>query len=136
MPALCEKIAGMDPFIEYHYNPGQILPHFYVKNIFLAQILAELEHFHWRPSWNKSMWPHDMVHCGGGGGRIFFRVTFHSNYLNYFFEAKNGFSINKHNIAFVAEKGQYLYLKSNFWLLKKIKYFGFFQKSQKFRFLS
>ena len=35
------KIAGIDPFIDYHCNPGQILPHFYVKNIFLAQILAD-----------------------------------------------------------------------------------------------
>ena len=49
------KIAGMDPFIEYHCNPNQILPHFYEKNIFLAQILAELEHFHWQPSWIMSM---------------------------------------------------------------------------------
>ena len=40
------NIAGIDPLIDLHCNPGQILPHFYVKNIFLAQILAELENFH------------------------------------------------------------------------------------------
>ena len=44
------KTAGIDPLIDYHCNPGQILPHFYVKNIFLAQILAKLENFHWQPS--------------------------------------------------------------------------------------
>ena len=44
------KTAGMDPFIEPLCNPGQILHHLYVKNIFLAQILAELDHFHWQPS--------------------------------------------------------------------------------------
>ena len=49
---VCE-IAGMDPSIEYHCNPGQILPHFYVKNIFLAQILAELEHIYWQPGMRK-----------------------------------------------------------------------------------
>ena len=40
------KITGIDPLIIYHWNPGQILSHFYEKNIFLAQILPELEHFH------------------------------------------------------------------------------------------
>ena len=44
------KIAGIDPLIDYNCNPGQILPNFYVKNIFQAQILAELEHLHWQPS--------------------------------------------------------------------------------------
>ena len=39
------KIASIDLFIDNH--PGETLPHFYVKNIFLAQILAE---FHWQPS--------------------------------------------------------------------------------------
>ena len=57
------KIAGIDPLINYHFNLGQIAPHFYVKNIFLAEILAELEHFHWQPSLIKVMWPHYMVHC-------------------------------------------------------------------------
>ena len=26
------KIAGLDPLIDYHCNPSQILPHFYVNN--------------------------------------------------------------------------------------------------------
>ena len=45
---------GIDPVIDEHCNPGQILLNFYVKNIFLAQILAELEHFHWQPSWTRT----------------------------------------------------------------------------------
>ena len=44
------KLAGKDPLIDYHCNPGQILPHFYVKNIFIAKILAELELVHWQSS--------------------------------------------------------------------------------------
>ena len=44
------KIAGVDPLIDKHSNPGRILPHFYVKNIFLAQILAVLDHFQWQLS--------------------------------------------------------------------------------------
>ena len=43
------KSIGIDPLIDYHCNPSQILPHFYVKNIFLDQILAKLEPFHWQP---------------------------------------------------------------------------------------
>ena len=40
-----QKIAGIYPLIDYQFNPGQILPHFYVKNTFLAQKLTKLEHF-------------------------------------------------------------------------------------------
>ena len=39
---IVRKIAGIDPLIDYHCNHGRILPHFYVKNIFLAQILAAI----------------------------------------------------------------------------------------------
>ena len=48
--SVVRKIAGIDPIMDYHCKPGQILPHLYVKNIFLAKLLAELEHFHWQPS--------------------------------------------------------------------------------------
>ena len=40
---VCE-IAGIDPLIDYHWNPGQILPHFYVQNIFLAPKLTKLHY--------------------------------------------------------------------------------------------
>ena len=40
-----QKIAGIDLIIDYHCKSGQILPHFYVKNIFIAQVLAVLETF-------------------------------------------------------------------------------------------
>ena len=35
---------------------------FSYKEHFLTQILAELEHFHWQPSWIPSMWPHELAH--------------------------------------------------------------------------
>ena len=32
--------------LQYQSVSGEILPHFHVKNTFLAQILSELEHIH------------------------------------------------------------------------------------------
>ena len=37
------KIAGINPSIDYHCNPGQIEPHYYVKSIFLAQLARDKE---------------------------------------------------------------------------------------------
>ena len=56
--------------IFHHSLSGEILSHFYVKNIFPAQILAELEHFNWQLSWsprNPMILPIMRV-CGGMGG--------------------------------------------------------------------
>ena len=39
------EIAGKASQTHYHSNSGEILPHFYVKNTFLAQKLTKLEHF-------------------------------------------------------------------------------------------
>ena len=36
--------AGWVYLLHYQSISGEILPHFHVKNIFLAQILSELEH--------------------------------------------------------------------------------------------
>ena len=38
------EVTGQATQTHYHSISGEILPHFYVKNIFLAQILSELEH--------------------------------------------------------------------------------------------
>ena len=37
--------AGLALQTHYHSFPGEILPHFYVKNISVAQKLRKLEHF-------------------------------------------------------------------------------------------
>ena len=46
---LC-KLTGMNPLIDQHCNPGQILSHIYVKNIFLALKLTKFQGLHsWGP---------------------------------------------------------------------------------------
>ena len=39
------EVAGQASQTHYHSISGEILPHFYVKNTFLAQKLKKLEHF-------------------------------------------------------------------------------------------
>ena len=39
------EVAGQASQTHYHSISGEILPHFYVKNTFLAQKLTKLEHF-------------------------------------------------------------------------------------------
>ena len=39
------EVAGQASQTHYHSISGEILPHFYVKNNFLAQKLTKLEHF-------------------------------------------------------------------------------------------